>query len=348
MAVFHWRSIALVCGGVLVSAGVAFWPGAAGAKTADVFPPVVLDLPAQFNSPVEEAKALGSLGLVAWEKGETPKVRAVTERLQALQAKNAPSIELLEAIAAAYRQIRKQDLALAAYNAELQLIRQQNLGALPEFNVLNAIAQLHLEWFGYSKAAQTYQGLLADADRTQDLPNQVAYLYQLAYIHEESRQPQAAADTLGRLIPLYQTQLAQTQVLPVLLPWMKLRLADQQLLLKNFDQAEQTYQECFTIAQGLVQFSYAQEALHRLGRLYEQIDRTDAAIQVYDYLTTFEQDQLLDYYSAMDSYDRLSRLYGKKGEREKAIAALSQGLAVAQKLNLRVAEFEKKLKQLQS
>jgi tetratricopeptide (TPR) repeat protein len=319
------------------------------AKTAaksDVFPPVVLELP-KFSNAVEEAQALGAVGLVAWEKGETPKVRAVTERLQGLQANNAPTIELLEAIASAYRQIRKQDLALSAYNAELQLIRQQNLGALPEFNVLNAIAQLHLEWFGYSKAAETYGELLGQADRAQDLPNQVAYLYQLAYIHEESRQPKAAAEALDRLIPLYQTQLAQAQLLPVLLPLMKLRLADNYRALRDFDQAERTYQDCFTVAQGLVQFSYAQEALHHLGQLYEQNDRTAAAIQVYDYLTTFEQEQLLDYYSAMGSYDRLSSLYGKQGDRQKAVAAAAQGLALAQRLKLRVAEFEQKLKQLQ-
>jgi tetratricopeptide (TPR) repeat protein len=335
--------------GLVVGLSVVLASIATEAKTAakpDVFPPVVLELP-KFSNPIEEAQALGGVGLVAWEKGETPKVRAVTERLQGIQAKNAPTIDLLEAIAAAYRQIRKQDLALAVYNAELQLIRQQNLGALPEFNTLNAIAQLHLEWFGYSKAAQTYQELLGQASSAQDLPNQVAYLYQLAYIHEESQQPKAAAEVLTRLIPLYQTQLAQTQVLPVLLPLMKLRLADNYRAIKDFDQAERTYQDCFTVAQGLVQFSYAQEALHHLGQMYEQGDRTDSAIQVYDYLTTFEQDQLLDYYSAMGSYDRLSQLYGKKGDREKAIAAASQGLALAKRLNLRLAEFEQKLKKLQ-
>jgi tetratricopeptide (TPR) repeat protein len=338
------RLVGLVAG---LSVGLAAI--AAEAKPAakpDVFPPVVLELP-KFSNAVEEAQALGAVGFVAWEKSETPKVRAVSERLQGLQAKNPPTIELLEAIAAAYRQIRKQDLALSAYNAELQLIRQQNLGALPEFNVLNAIAQLHLEWFGYSKAAESYNELLGQADRAQDLPNQVAYLYQLAYIHEESRQPKAAAEVLARLIPLYQTQLAQAQVLPVLLPLMKLRLADNYRALKDFDQAERTYQDCFTVAQGLVQFSYAQEALHHLGQLYEMGDRTDSAIQVYDYLTTFEQEQLLDYYSALGSYDRLSSLYGKKGDREKAIAAAGQGLALAQKLKLRVAEFEQKLKKLQ-
>ncbi len=335
--------------GLVVGLSVGLAAILAEAKTAakpDVFPPVVLDLP-KFSNPIEEAQALGGVGLVAWEKGETPKVRAVTERLQAIQVKNPPTINLLEAIAAAYRQIRKQDLALSAYNAELQLIREQNLGALPEFNVLNAIAQLHLEWFGYNKATETYNELLGQADRAQDLPNQVAYLYQLAYIHEESRQPQAAADTLARLIPLYQTHLAQTQVLPVLLPLMKLRLADNYRALKAFDQAERAYQDCFTVAQGLVQFSYAQEALHHLAQLYETGDRTDSAIQVYDYLTTFEQDQLLDYYSAIGSYDRLSSLYGKKGDREKAIVAASQGLVLAQKLKLRVAEFETKLKKLQ-
>jgi tetratricopeptide (TPR) repeat protein len=335
--------------GLVVGLSVGLTSIAAEAKTAakpDVFPPVVLELP-KFSNAIEEAQALGAVGLVAWEKGETPKVRAVTERLQGIQAKNPPTIDLLEAIAASYRQIRKQDLALLAYNAELQLIRQQNLGALPEFNVLNAIAQLHLEWFGYSKAEQSYNELLGQASSAQDLPNQVAYLYQLAYIHEESRQPKAAADALARLIPLYQTQLAQTQALPVLLPLMKLRLADNYRALKDFDQAERAYQDCFTVAQGLVQFSYAQEALHHLGQLYEMGDRTDSAIQVYDFLTTFEQEQLLDYYSAMGSYDRLSQLYGKKGDRQKAIAAAGQGLALAQKLKLRVAEFEQKLKQLQ-
>jgi tetratricopeptide (TPR) repeat protein len=315
------------------------------AKKEPPFPvPVVLDLP-KFTNPLEEVQALGALGLVAWNQSETPKVRAVNDRLQIIQATSPPDIKLLNALGLAYRQIRKPEQAIAAYKAELALARSQNLGPLPEFKILNSLGELHLEWFGYARARQVYEELLAQADLAQDGVNQVAYLYQLAYIHEESRQPTQAAEALRRLIPLYQAQAAAA--LPVLLPWFQLRLGDNYRLVKDFEAAEKSYQAGFNSAQSLVQFSYAQENLHHLGELYEAFDRTPAALQVYDYLSTFEQNDLLDFYNALNSYDRLGQLHLKQGDKPRALVAFGQGLAIAQRLNSRVAYFEGKVQALQ-
>jgi tetratricopeptide (TPR) repeat protein len=314
------------------------------AKKEPPFPvPVVLDLP-KFTNPLEEVQALGALGLVAWNQSETPKVRAVNDRLQIIQATSPPDIKLLDALGLAYRQIRKPEQAIAAYKSELALARSQNLGPLPEFKILNNLGELHLEWFGYARARQVYEELLAQADSAQDGVNQVAYLYQLAYLHEESRQPVEAAQALRRLIPLYQAQAA---ALPVLLPWFQLRLGDNYRLVKDVEAAEKSYQAGFNSAQSLVQLSYAQENLHHLGELYEAFDRTPAALQVYDYLSTFEQNDLLDFYNALNSYDRLGQLHLKQGDKPRALVAFGQGLAIAQRLNSRVAYFEGKVQALQ-
>ncbi len=317
------------------------------AKKEAPFPvPVVLDLP-KFTTPLEEVQALGALGLVAWNQSETPKVRAISERLLGIQAKNPSDMKLLDALGLAYRQIRKPEQAIAAYRAELALARSQNLGIQPEFTILNNLGQLHLEWFGYARARKVYEELLAQADAAQDGVNQVAYLYQLAYIHEESRQPIEAAEALRRLIPLYQAQATPT-ALPVLLPWFQLRLGDNYRLVKDFEVAEKSYQAGFNSAQSLVQFSYAQENLHHLGELYEAFDRPVAALQVYDYLATFEQNDLLDLYNALNSYDRLGQIHLKQGDKPQALVAFGQGLAIAQRLNSRVAYFEGKVQALQS
>ncbi|NJN49233.1 MAG: hypothetical protein HC805_04930 [Alkalinema sp. RL_2_19] len=161
--------------------------------------------------PVEETKALARVGEIAWDRNNTQQVRYIRQRLQQIQATakddaQAPLQDntdgLLTELAVAYQAMRAPELALAVYDRALQSAQQQNQPRAA-FQLLNRIAQTHLDWFDYNQATQVYQDLLAQAQTQNNTNNQIAYAYQLAYIYEQSKQPIGAIAALETLIPLY-------------------------------------------------------------------------------------------------------------------------------------------------
>jgi tetratricopeptide (TPR) repeat protein len=294
---------------------------------------------------IEEVKALARFGSIAWESNNTQQVRYISQRLQTIQAQALqqpnPSAVLTE-LGTAYVTIRAPQLALSAYQQLLEAARQRQDGIL-EFNTLNTIAQLHLDWFGYSQAAAVYQQLLQQAQQEADPVNQIAYLYQLAYVYDQAKQPSQAIPVLQELIQLY-SQNPQ----PDLLARFQLQLADSYAAVDDGNSAELAYQSAYTTAQGRLQFGYAGQALRQLARLYRHLDRLDAAIQVYDFLTTFEQKQLVNAYNAMDAFDQLGQIYLLQAKYPEALSAFQRGQTLAQTLNVRMDYFAEQIRQAQS
>jgi tetratricopeptide (TPR) repeat protein len=297
--------------------------------------------------PVEEVKALASVGQVAWDRSDTQQVRYISQRLQQIQTTSQPkgdgSESLLTELATAYQVIRAPELALPIYNQALQQAQQSPPNPLRVFQLYNRIAQTHLDWFSYAKAAKVYGELLTVAKAQNDRPNQMAYAYQLAYVHEQSKRPAEAIAAWETLIPLYATTPD-----PVLLARLQTQLANQYRLNQQLDLAEKTYQAAYRSAEAQKQPGFGGDALRQLGSLYRQQKRTDAAIQVYDFLSTFETESGLNRYNAMDAYDRLGQARLEQQDKPGAIAAFQQGLQIAQGLNYRVDYFTERLAQVQS
>jgi tetratricopeptide (TPR) repeat protein len=301
--------------------------------------------------PIEEVKALASVGQVAWDRGDTQQVRYISQRLQQIQSTSQTTSQttgdgsepLLTELAAAYQVIRAPELALSVYNLGVKQAQQPPQNPLRLFQLYNRIAQTHLDWFAYAKAAKVYDDLLAAATAQNDRPNQMAYAYQLAYVHEQSQRPAGAIAALETLIPLYATSPE-----PVLLARLQTRLADQYRLNQQLDLAEKTYQAAYRTAEAQQQPGFGGDALRQLGSLYRQQKRLDAAIQVYDFLSTFETEAGLNRYNAMDAYDRLGQVWLEKQSKPQAIAAFQQGLQLAQGLNYRVAYFTDRLAKAQA
>jgi tetratricopeptide (TPR) repeat protein len=293
--------------------------------------------------PIAEVKALASVGQVAWDRGDTQQVRYISQRLQQIQTKGDGSEPLLTELAAAYQVIRAPELALPIYNQALQQAQQSPQNPLRLFQLYNRIAQTHLDWFSYAKAAKVYGDLLTVAKAQNDRPNQMAYAYQLAYVHEQSQRPAEAIAAWETLIPLYATTAD-----PVLLARLQTQLANQYRLNQQLDLAEKTYQAAYRSAEAQKQPGFGGDALRQLGALYRAQKRPDAAIQVYDFLTTFETESGLNRYNAMDAYDRLGQVRLEKQDKPGAIAAFQQGLQIAQGLNYRVEYFTERLAQVQS
>ncbi|KAM3113744.1 tetratricopeptide repeat protein [Phormidesmis sp. 146-33] len=294
---------------------------------------------------VEEVKALGRVGDLAWKQNQPNQVRVITLRLQSIQTqvqtgkldKIPPQpafdrTQLFSGLGLAYQQVRSPGLALSAYDTLLTEARQRK-DVTQEISLLNTIGQLHLSWFDYPKAIATYTDLLNGSKARRDRANEIVSISQLAFAHEQAKQPAQAVPYQQQLVQLFE----QTQQQP-LIPPLKIKIADNYAASGQTALAEQTYQEAFTLAQPLLQLAYTKDALQKLGALYRKNDRPDAALRVYEYLIGFGQ-QTSDLYSTMDAYDKIGQIQLARKSYAEAATAFNQGLELAKKLNYRMDYF---------
>ena len=75
-----------------------------------------------------------------------------------------------------------------------------------------------------------------------------------------------------------------------------------------------------------------------LGNLYESLDRTDEALGAYALLVPVEQQTYNDY-GVMNAYDSIGKLQRQQGNDREAFIAFQQGLAIADRLNIRQDYF---------
>ncbi|MER3435550.1 MAG: hypothetical protein C4288_19665 [Leptolyngbya sp. ERB_1_1] len=301
---------------------------------------------------LEEVQALGRVGNIAWIQNQQAQVRFVTNRLSAIQTqvqqplKNQVTIpdraQILPALGIAFQQVRSPGLALKVYQQMLTEARARR-DAIAEVNLLNTIGQLHLSWFDYPNAIATYTELLNLARARNDVQNVVANLVQLAYTHEQAKQPAQAVTYQQQLIEIYQRDPQQAGLIPAL----KIRQADNFAASKQFEAAEKAYQEAFQLAQPLLQLAYASDALRKLGALYRSNNRLDAALQVYEYLASVQQ-QAYDSFGVMDAFDQIGQIQLQRNAPTEAVKAFQQGLEVAKQINHRVDYFTQQIQKIQA
>jgi tetratricopeptide (TPR) repeat protein len=301
---------------------------------------------------LEEIQALGRVGDIAWRQNLNPQVRVITNRLSAIQTqvqrplKNQVTLpdraQIFPALGIAYQQVRSPGLALNVYQQMLTEARTRK-DAIAEFNLLNTIGQLNLSWFDYPQAIASYEELLRLARSRNDTQNVAAILVQLAYVHEQAKQPAQAIPYQQQLIETYQSNPQQALLVPAL----KIRQGDNFVASKQLDAAEKAYQEAFQLAQPLGQLAYASDALRKLGALYRSNNRLDAALQVFEYLTSVQQ-QAYDTFGVMDAYDQMGQIQMQRNAPGEAVKAFQQGLEVAKQINYRVDYFTQQLQKVQA
>lgn len=311
----------------------------------------------RYLGPVEEVKALGRVGDVAWRESDTPQVRWITERLNELfnqskaptpgfgnnvslgKDKVADRVALLDALGLAYQQVRLPQSAVEVYELLLTESRQRKDEKKIDAT-LATLAQLYLDWFNYPKAAETYNQLLARAKARKDYPNQAIYLTQLAYVYEQGKQPGQAIPYQQQLVRLYQ-QLNDPKPIPML----QIKIADNYQAISRPDLAERNYQSAYQLGQSLLQLGYASDALKKLGSLYLANNRLDAALRVYNFLVGVEQ-QAYNVYGMMDAYDQLGKIYVTRKAYPQAITAYERGLALAKQLKYKEDYFNAQIQQI--
>lgn len=298
----------------------------------------------RFLGSLAEVQALSRVGAIAWKLNDGQEVQYITERLQTIQKqaqsqqKTAPiDLELWRSLGEAYKNVRSSKLAIEAYNQVLLLVRQQK-DQVAVLETLKTLGELHLSWFDYRKAAPIYEELLSFATSLGDRVNEVTYLQQLAYIYEQTSQPQQSLNVLNKLAEIYVNENKLTEI-----PELKLAIAsdyeslakkDPNLLLEAFN----NYQEAYTTAWQLKEYVRAGDALQKLIALYRSQGQTEEALQASEILVQI-QAQAANFYGMMQAYDQIGQLYLERKEFPQALTAFQQGLKLAQQLKHQEAYF---------
>ncbi|GAB4375059.1 MAG: tetratricopeptide repeat protein [Elainellaceae cyanobacterium] len=297
----------------------------------------------RFLGPAEEVESLSRVGEVAWRENQVTEVRLITQRLQEIEqevAVQSPTdYALLLKIAQSYQMLRAREEAVALYDKLLVQARQTE-DLAQEQQTLTALGDLHLAWFDYPNAADTYQQLLAVSQTRGDTAAEIQALQQLARVYKENNQPEQAIAILQQLVDTYQRdqQLQQISAL-------KQEMGDAYLALNRPEAAATSYQEAFAIARSTQQYAYAADALQRLANLYVTLEQLDEAIVVYQLLLDVRQ-QSYDTLGMMNTYDQIGQLYRALGNNAQAATSFQRGLQLAQQLNYKVSYFQTQIQEL--
>lgn len=305
-----------------------------------------------------EVQALSRVGAYAWNENNRPEIFYIMQRLQKIQtsslqkqkklAKTIPSttvdLELWRKLAIAYTNLRSPSEAVQAYDQVLAAVRQKNdVAAVVE--TLKTMGELHMSWFDYTKAADTYEQLLNFAAKSGDRINQLAYLQQLVYIYQQQKQPQQSIKVRNQLIEAYQSENNLIQI-----PELKLALgSDYQSLAKEnptlLPEAFKNYQQAYTTAWQQEQYVTAGEALQKLIALYRSQGQTEEALQTGQILVQ-TQEKAVNFYGMMKAYDQIGQIYLERKEPNLALAAFQKGLELAQQLKHDEAYFTEQIQKL--
>lgn len=316
-----------------------------------------------------EVEALSRVGKVAWDKSQRLEMQWITQRLQAIQQEvlsaSEMNVELLQGLALAFQQVRAKGPAVEVYQKILEVARSRS-DVPAEAQTLKAIAQLHANWFNYEKAAAIYEELAALIQEHRDLfainpavpnrttpksgngatavpvtpPTEEESLKQLAYAYEQSKKPLQAIAARERLTALYLNQQNLKAIPPL-----KMAIASNYEALGQLNLASQYYQEAYTSAIAVQEFSVASEGLQKMAKLYRSQKQWDAALKIYQVQLTVEQ-QSYNLYGVMDTYDQIGQVYMELKSYREALGAYQRGLEVAKQLNHKQEYFAKKIQKL--
>lgn len=291
---------------------------------------------------IPEIQALGRVGDIAWNQNITKQVNTISDRLQVIQRTQEEKIDTptLQALGAAYQQLRSPNLAIPIYRQFLaQAKEKQDINAT-ETN-LRILGQLYMDWFDYRQAALTYQELFDFSIKINDLANQVVYLEELAYIYDQLKDQEKSIAIKQKLINYYQAKPELQVKIPTLLS----TIAASYTILNNPQAARDNYQRAYEIAIASKQFALARDALQGLARLYRAYNQPNTALQIYQILIQVNQ-QSYDYYDSMNTYDQMGQIYLQQKNYTQALNVFTEGLKIARSLQSQELYFSAQVERM--
>jgi tetratricopeptide (TPR) repeat protein len=299
---------------------------------------------------LSELEALSRVGEIAWNQNEREEVQYISQRLQVIQSEigkqKSTDLQLWKSLGNAYEKIRLPKLGILAYEQVLILVKQQK-DLSGEIETLKNIGELHLSWFDYPQAANTYQKLLDLAINQGDKTNELGYLQQLAYIYTRGKQPQASIDILNKLAQVYtrEQNLDEIPALKLAIAANYESLAQENPNLKQL--AFDNYQAAYTTAWQLEQYARASEALEKLIAFYRSQKQVDSALETSKILIE-TQTLANNFYGLMLAYGEIGNLYLERREYAQALTAFQKGLEIAQQLKYQESYFTKQIEKLKT
>lgn len=287
--------------------------------------------------PIQEVKALGRVGEIAWSENRSQDFRNIKQRLQTIEttAKNNDNRELMKGLAQTYEQMRALDRAIAIYQ---DLVKE----SADPTSILEKTAQLYEQQFAYKEAANLYERLLENATEKNNTVAKINYLSNLKYLYEQGNKPEQGITVKQRLIELYQQQNNQQA-----LPGLMVALGEDYAQTNQGNQASRTYQNAFDLAWSQQKYAIASDALSSLAQLYRKDGSLDTTLQIYEQLLIVHR-QSSDHYGLMMTYDQIGQLHQQQDQAQKAITAYENALQIAQSLNYQQDYFQQKIQQLKS
>ncbi|BCL34596.1 tetratricopeptide repeat protein [Nostoc sp. MS1] len=302
---------------------------------------------------VAEVKALARVGDIAWNQSDRQEIFYITQRLQAIQqqaqpknknAQNNIDLQLWQGLGDAYQKVRSLKPAIEVYNQILATFRQQK-NSVGEIDTLKTLGELHLGWFDYPQAASTYEELLTLATTRGEQQDELIYLQRLAYIYEQSKQAAKSIDVLTKLKTIYtqDNNLIQLPSLQIAIAanYESLAKENPALLQQAFD----NYQEAYTTAWQLQQYTRAADALQKIISLYRSQGQIEEALQTSQILIE-TQELASNYYGMMQAYDQVGQLHLERKEYPQALTAFQNGLELAKRLKHEEAYFNQKIESI--
>ena len=315
---------------------------------------------------VEEVRALGRVGEIAWQENRKFDSQVIAKRLLEIQTEaeknKVLNLELLQALGQTYRQVRLLEPASEVYEKILTAQEQQGDTAAQE-ETRKLLAQLYTERFKYPEAAKYYKILLEQAQARGDRVNELAYLQQLVYVYSKAQQPENALRAKQDLAATFPPNDARLPALKIAIAGDYEAIGQQKLAIAadykernqpteaskheeeayaNLERASQIYQESYQQAWALQQWAYASEALQKLATLYRSSNQLDSALQIYDVLLKTQQ-QSYNFYGLMNSYDQMGQIYLAQGKYSQALDVFQKGLELAKSLQYQENYFSNQI-----
>lgn len=292
----------------------------------------------------EEITSLRDLGTVAWENSRSQDIDHISKRLLVIESENKNNqgevkLELVPLFSQAYEAIHNIDKSIEFSQKILKIARAENDISTIK-NTLEKLGQSYLAKFNYYEAEPIYKELLTIAKEQQDYLNEGIYLRRLAEINSEIVNPENAVVYKKELEKNYVAN-QQLQILPDL----KIAIADDYKDLDNAQEATEYYQQAFNLAWSLQQFATAADALKKLGRLYQDYNQNEYALQIYQELIKIEQ-QSYNLYGLMNTYDHIGEIYAKESNYDLASQWFEKSLEIANYLQYKVDYFNTKIQQV--
>jgi len=292
---------------------------------------------------VKEVEIITEVGEIAWEKNRAEDLRFLTERLTVLESNNTRNnrlnSDLLPLFLNGYQTLGDINRSISIQQQMLANARETNNQQQVK-NILEDLGNAYLSIFNYFGAKPIYEELLTISETDKSYLDQTNYLQKLSQINGNLLKIENAVEYKKRLVVSHRENERITAI-----PMVKIAIANDYKMMDNPSEAGYYYQEAFNLAWSLGQYAIAGDALKGLGKLYQDYQELNSALQVYRELIKIEE-QSYNFYGLMETYEQMGVIYQSQNRTQEARENFTRALQIAQQLRYRENDFVRKIEQL--